>query len=224
MPRARGLPQKLHQIGAALLLSAHPVSSPTTDKPQASTTVTVSNNLSLEAERASPRKYRPFDAPLLPQFPTVRPRFEKLHLDDLRDSQAPAHWGLGFPVPRPQATRTIPPKTLSLKFAQKSGSGVFGTSRACACACAREAMRPFLNNGTTFTTCKPIAPQRPRPSEQSPKPPRIARAKLELGARSRSIGGATFDPPLPRARGLVEKVRHPTGQTTIARPEHGLEA
>lgn len=199
MPRARGLPQKLHQIGAALLLSAHPVSSPTTDKPQASTTVTVtvSNNLFIETERSSPQKYRPFDAPLLPQFPTVRPRFEKLHLDDLRDSQAPAHWGLGFPVPRPQATRTIPPKTLSLKFAQKSGSGVFGTSRAC----AREAMRPFLNNGTTFTTCKPIAPQRPRPSEQSPKPPRIARAKLELGARSRSIGGRLLTrPSLARAR------------------------
>lgn len=226
MPRARGLPQKLHQIGAALLLSAHPVSSPTTDKPQASTTVTVtvSNNLFIETERSSPQKYRPFDAPLLPQFPTVRPRFEKLHLDDLRDSQAPAHWGLGFPVPRPQATRTIPPKTLSLKFAQKSGSGVFGTSRACACACAREAMRPFLNNGTTFTTCKPIAPQRPRPSEQSPKPPRIARAKLELGARSRSIGGRLLTrPSLARAR-TGEKVRHPTGQTTIARPEHGLEA
>ena len=199
MPRARGLPQKLHQIGAALLLSAHPVSSPITDKPQASTTVTVSNNLFIETERSSPQKYRPFDAPLLPQFPTVRPRFEKLHLDDLRDSQAPAHWGLGFPVPRPQATRTIPPKTLSLKFAQKSGSGVFGTSRAC--ACAREAMRPFLNNGTTFTTCKPIAPQRPRPSEQSPKPPRIARAKLELGARSRSIGGRLLTrPSLARAR------------------------
>lgn len=79
-------------------------------------------------------------------------------------------------------------------------------------------MRPFLNNGTTFTTCKPIAPQRPHPSEQAPKTPRIARAKLELGARSRSIGAATFDPPLPRARGLMEKVRHPTGQTTIARP------
>ena len=73
---------------------------------------------------------------------------------------------------------------------------VFGTSRAC----AREAMRPFLNNGTTFTTCKPIAPQRSYPSEQAPKTPRIARAKLELGARSRSIGAATFDPPLPRAR------------------------
>lgn len=90
VPRARGLPQKLHQIGAALLLSAHPVSSPITDKPQASTTVTVSNNLFIETERSSPQKYRPFDAPLLPQFPTVRPRFEKLHLDDLRDSQAPA--------------------------------------------------------------------------------------------------------------------------------------
>lgn len=62
---------KSYVFGAALLLSAHPVSSPTTDKPQASTTVTVSNNLSLEAERASPQKYRPFDAPLLPQFPTV---------------------------------------------------------------------------------------------------------------------------------------------------------
>lgn len=104
MPRARGLPQKLHQIGAALLLSAHPVSSPITDKPQASTTVTVSNNLFIETERSSPQKYRPFDAPLLPQFPTVRPRFEKLHLDDLRDSQAPAHWGLGFPVPRAVAS------------------------------------------------------------------------------------------------------------------------
>lgn len=91
MPRARGLPQKLHQIGAALLLSAHPVSSPTTDKPQASTTVTVtvSNNLFIETERSSPQKYRPFDAPLLPQFPTVRPRFEKLHLDDLRASLDP---------------------------------------------------------------------------------------------------------------------------------------
>ena len=66
---------------------------------------------------------------------------------------------------------------------------------------AREAMRPFLNNGTTFTTCKPIAPQRPRPSEQSPKPPRIARAKLELGARSRSIGGRLLTrPSLARAR------------------------
>lgn len=90
-------------------------------------------------------------------------------------------------------------------------------------ACAREAMSPFLNNGTTFTTCKPIAPQRPRPSVQSPKPPRIARAKLELGARSRAIKPVTFDPPLPRARGLGKKVGHPTGQTTIARPEHGLE-
>ena len=80
---------------------------------------------------------------------------------------------------------------------------VFGTSRACACACACacEAMRPFLNNGTTFTTCKPIAPQRPRPSEQSPKPPRIARAKLELEARSRSIGGRLLTrPSLARAR------------------------
>ena len=66
---------------------------------------------------------------------------------------------------------------------------------------AREAMRPFLNNGTTFTTCKPIAPQRPRPSEQSPKTPRIARAKLELGARSRSIGGRLLTrPSLARAR------------------------
>lgn len=27
----------------------------------------------------------------------------------------------------------------------------------------------------------------------------------------------------PRARGLQAKVGHPTGQTTIARPEHGLE-
>lgn len=79
---------------------------------------------------------------------------------------------------------------------------VFGTSRACACACACacEAMRPFLNNGTTFTTCKPIAPQRPRPSVQSPKPPRIARVKIELGARSRANKAVTFDPPLPRAR------------------------
>ena len=101
----------------------------------------------------------------------------------------------------PQATRTIPPKTLSLKFAQKSGSGVFRTSRACACACAREAMRPFLNNGTTFTTCKPIAPQRPRPSVQSPKPPRIARVKIELGARSRAKPASLLTrPSLARAR------------------------
>lgn len=66
---------------------------------------------------------------------------------------------------------------------------------------AREAMRPFLNNGTTFTTCKPIAPQRPRPSEQSPKTPRIARAKLELGARSRAKPASLLTrPSLARAR------------------------
>ena len=200
MPRARGLPQKLHQIGAALLLSAHPVSSPITDKPQASTTVTVSNNLFIETERSSPQKYRPFDAPLLPQFPTVRPRFEKLHLDDLRDSQAPAV----SEAPSQYLGPLRLPASFTLNaFAQicakvrKWGFPYVSRVRVR----AREAMRPFLNNGTTFTTCKPIAPQRPRPSEQSPKPPRIARAKLELGARSRSIGGRLLTrPSLARAR------------------------
>ncbi len=105
----------------------------------------------------------------------------------LRNALGPYHF-LSFPGPHNQ------PQPLGPQAVRE----VFGTSRAR--ACAREAMRPFLNNGTTFTTCKPIAPQRPRPSEQSPKTPRIARAKLELGARSRSIGAATFDPPLPRAR------------------------
>ena len=103
----------------------------------------------------------------------------------------------------PQATRTIPPKTLSLKFAQKSGSGVFRTSRAC--ACAREAMRPFLNNGTTFTTCKPIAPQRPHPSEQAPKTPRNARVKIELEARSRAKPASLLTrPSLARVRARTE--------------------
>lgn len=126
MPRARGLKAKVHQIGAALLLSAHPVSSPTTDKPQASTTVTVSNNLSLEAERASPQKYRPFDAPLLPQFPTVRPRFEKLHLDDLRDSQAPAVSEAPSQYLGPQAPRIIHPKRFrsNLRKSQEVGFSV----------------------------------------------------------------------------------------------------
>lgn len=107
--------------------------------------------------------------------------------------------GSPFPVPRPpQAPRIIHPKRFRSNLRKSQEVGVFRTSRAC--ACAREAMRPFLNNGTTFTTCKPIAPQRPRPSEQSPKPPRIARAKNELGARSRAKPASLLTrPSLARA-------------------------
>lgn len=202
MPRARGLSAKLHQIGAALLLSAHPVSSPTTDKPQASTTVTVSNNLFIETERSSPHKYRPFDAPLLPQFPTVRPRFEKIASRRPSGLASTRSIGSPFPVPRPpQAPRIIHPKRFRSNLRKSQEVGVFRTSRAC----AREAMRPFLNNGTTFTTCKPIAPQRPCPSEQSPKPPRIARAKNELGARSRAKPASLLTrPSLARARARAD--------------------
>ena len=105
----------------------------------------------------------------------------------LRNALGPYHF-LSFPGPHNQ------PQPLGPQAVRE----VFGTSRAR--ACAREAMRPFLNNGTTFTTCKPIAPQRPRPSEQSPKPPRIARAKNELGARSRAKPASLLTrPSLARA-------------------------
>lgn len=147
--------------------------------------------------------------------------FFTLLLDDLWDSQAPAV--------SEAPSQYLGPLRLPASFTLNAFAQICAKVRKwgfpyVSRVRTREAMRPFLNNGTTFTTCKPIAPQRPHPSEQAPKTPRIARAKLELGARSRSIGAATFDPPLPRARGLVEKVGHPTGQTTIARPEHGLEA
>lgn len=145
--------------------------------------------------------------------------FFTLLLDDLWDSQAPAVSEAPSQYLGPQATRTIPPKTLSLKFAQKSGSGVFRTSRAC--ACAREAMRPFLNNGTTFTTCKPIAPQRPHPSEQAPKTPRNARVKIELEARSRAKPASLLTcPSLARARTECKTL---SSTPLSRRPEHGLE-
>lgn len=112
----------------------------------------------------------------------------------LRNALGPYHF-LAFPGPHNQ------PQPLGPHAVRE----VFRTSRACACACAREAMRPFLNNGTTFTTCKPIAPQRPRPSEQSPKPPRIARAKNELGARSRAKPASLLTrPSLARARARAD--------------------
>ena len=101
--------------------------------------------------------------------------------------------GSPFPVPRPpQAPRIIHPKRFrsNLRKSQEVGFSV-------RLARAREAMRPFLNNGTTFTTCKPIAPQRPHPSEQAPKTPRNARVKIELEARSRKPLDFHFQGALP---------------------------
>ncbi len=108
--------------------------------------------------------------------------------------------GSPFPVPRPlrlSASFTLNAFAQICAKVRKWGFPYVSRVRVR----AREAMSPFLNNGTTFTTCKPIAPQRSYPSEQAPKTPRIARAKLELGARSRSIGGRLLTrPSLARAR------------------------
>ena len=134
--------------------------------------------------------------------PLVRPQSHALHLDGLRASLDPLLVDL--------ASQYLGPLWLPASFTLNAFAQICAKVRKwgfrnVSRVRAREAMRPFLNNGTTFTTCKPIAPQRPRPSEQSPKPPRIARAKNELGARSRAKPASLLTrPSLARAcaRGL----------------------